>query len=166
MSKINIICKGCGKEFEIYRSRIDKIVRCSFACRRKNIKKVISDEGYILIFEPENPNANATGYILEHRKIMAAYLGRKLKRSEDVHHINGVKTDNRIENLQVMNHSDHAKLSNSHGGWNKKLSTTDVINIRNLHSTGMYSQKELCSIFKIKAPAMSNVINKKSWNRI
>lgn len=45
----------------------------------------------------------------EHRYIMEQYLGRKLSRSEVVHHKNGDKRDNRIENLEIMSLSDHAK---------------------------------------------------------
>lgn len=54
-------------------------------------------------------------YKLLHRKIMEDYLGRKLLRSEDVHHINENKKDNRIENLQVMSKSEHSSLHNSKG---------------------------------------------------
>ena len=64
-------------------------------------KTEISQGGYIKIYEPEHPNSNGNGYILEHRKVMSQMLNRPLLDSEQVHHKNGDRQDNRPENLEL-----------------------------------------------------------------
>jgi len=51
-------------------------------------------------------------YRKQHRWFMEQHLGRPLRADEDVHHINGVKTDNRLENLEVVPHGKHSTMTN------------------------------------------------------
>lgn len=70
-----------------------------------------SNYGYILVTDPEYAR-DSDNYAFEHRKIMQEALGRRLRRDEVVHHINEDKTDNRLENLQVMSLAEHTGLHN------------------------------------------------------
>ncbi len=61
--------------------------------------------GYKFILNKKHPNAKKSGYIAEHIFVMSEFLQRPLLKTEVVHHKNGIKDDNRIENLELWSHS-------------------------------------------------------------
>lgn len=83
---------------------------------RWNGGRTRNGEGYVLVWvAPDHAFAemrNKAGYILEHRLVMAEHLGRPLRRQETVHHINGNKADNRLNNLQLRQgkHGKHNRF--------------------------------------------------------
>lgn len=61
----------------------------------------IRDDGYVEYYRPEHPSATRHGKVLGHRMVMSDHLGRALLPSEHVHHMNGDRGDNRLENLEL-----------------------------------------------------------------
>ena len=64
--------------------------------------RTVASNGYVLIRIPGHVHADVRGYVYEHRFIASEKLGRPLKKGEVVHHIDGNKTNNSPENLQIV----------------------------------------------------------------
>ena len=72
--------------------------------------RTIDRDGYVLLWYPFHPHATKTGYVREHRLVMEEHLGRLLQPWEVVHHRNGVRANNAIENLELFaSNGDHLR---------------------------------------------------------
>lgn len=109
-SVIEKVCEQCGLVVRRGRSQYRNRTFCSIQCRQENratdaIRQVTAG-GYIKVFVGRHrPGATQAGHILEHRKVMQEVLGRALLPQENVHHINGVRDDNRVGNLELWSKS-------------------------------------------------------------
>uniref|UniRef100_A0A6M3KIY2 Putative homing endonuclease n=1 Tax=viral metagenome TaxID=1070528 RepID=A0A6M3KIY2_9ZZZZ len=162
-------CEVCGKERWVYlQNGVPKFTHCkSCAMKRESTRRKCSEahsgknsytwkggkitvkRGYINIWTPPDnffyPMANSDGYIREHRLIMAQHLGRCLHRWEIVHHKNGIKDDNRIENLELSSSGAHS-LAHSKGyreGYQKGLKDGKDKQIQELKELMQRQEKEL-----------------------
>jgi hypothetical protein len=100
------VCKNCEQVFlSKYKDRKFCSVECACEYRRKKPKTAkISKDGYKRIWLTDGSS------IKEHTYIMEQHIGRKLKQDECVHHIDGNRSNNDIENLQLMTIGEHSKL--------------------------------------------------------
>src|SRR5699024_7530836 len=70
----------------------------------------MNNEGYVLLKIPTHPLSFSNGYVLEHRVVFESIIGAYLDKEVIVHHINGIKHDNRFSNLQMMDRGYHTTL--------------------------------------------------------
>ena len=103
------LCKTCNKPLSHPATiRQPRANYCSWECRfPRKYTGIKGPGGYILVFRPEHPFARMNGYVAQHRLVMEQVIGRFLDPSEVVHHKNGIRNDNRPENLELLNRSLH-----------------------------------------------------------
>jgi hypothetical protein len=78
-------------------------------------------DGYVFLYRPAHPKADSNGYVRRSWLILEEFLGRSILKGAIVHHVNGIKNDDRPENLQELFPSRHQTLSEEH---KMKLSKT------------------------------------------
>ena len=102
-----------------------------------------SSYGYIMICSPDHPYKNKRGEVFEHRLVMEQHIGRYLKPYEVVHHINGIRDDNRLENLELTDIHEHQRSKHLKGfrdKYNRFHNTEEEMNIANATYDAMQNQ--------------------------
>lgn len=103
---VSVPCAFCGVYFKRKLSLIERSEKnyCSHGCYTNDVKEDrLCPLGYIRYWTEGK-------YRYRHRQIMEEYLCRPLLKDEVVHHKNGDRTDNRLENLQLMALGEHTKM--------------------------------------------------------
>jgi len=101
----------CGTHYERWRLKGDPLDAKPYRPYGQR-GPFIRTDGYIEVYEPEHPLARSDGRVMVHRKV-AWEAGLFDDPSLHIHHINGVKDDNRLENLEALDVVEHARRHGS-----------------------------------------------------
>lgn len=115
---IETSCSVCGEQCFVRKYLADRGVAaiCGQSCNGVRKTKAHTgathkQRGYVVVHRPDHPMSDKAGKLLEHRLIMSEHLGRLLEAHEVVHHKDGNRSNNAIENLELLqSHKEHAAV--------------------------------------------------------
>lgn len=119
--------------------------------------RITNSYGYIMIKKPSHPFAQESGYVREHRLVMEVELQRYLTADEIIHHKNRNKSDNRPENLEVVDMAEHRRIHNIEDKIYE--SKYDLELIRELYLEG-YSTRKIAEMIGIGKSTVGYYIRK------
>jgi hypothetical protein len=70
---------------------------------------MLDKDGYLKRYAPDHPWPRKGGYVREHVRIMELHIGRRINVGEAVHHKDHDKTNNALENLELLKHGEHSR---------------------------------------------------------
>lgn len=136
----------------------------------KELKGTLSKVGYYMV-SLNKEHKISKEYV--HRLVCETFLGKE-EHHECVNHINGDKTDNRVENLEWTTYSENNKHAyeinlKSNRGENQsrhKLKEYQVLDIRRIYAEGNHSHRELAKMYGVEHSTIGCITRKESWTHI
>lgn len=130
-------------------------------------------DGYHFIGLKKNQKAK---YLRVHRLVALVFIDNPYNKPQ-VNHINGIKNDNRVENLEwctLSENRQHAYDTGLQNGKSRqgvrnnfaKLDKGRVVKIRRLYSAGDFTQKEIANKFNVSQPCVNKIVNNKDWRHV
>lgn len=119
--------------------------------------RVVDSYGYVMIKKHSHPYSQSSGYIREHRLVMEVELQRYLTADEIIHHKNRDKSDNRPENLEVVDMAEHRRIHNIEDRIYE--SKYDLELIRELYLEG-YSTRKIAEMIGIGKSTVGYYVRK------
>ena len=156
-----------AKEFNVNRALISYIKNHNHQYR---ILKPYMSSKYLSIDLRKNNQRFAKRI---HHLVLETFM-RSRKGKEECNHLNGIKTDNRLENLEWVTHSENCKhkyrvlgYETLHGerNGNSRLTEKDVLEIRKLCKQGC-SQRKIAKLFHVCKTTIQYINNRKLWKHI
>lgn len=148
--------------------RVKSLVR-KWRVREIIRKPVLQTRGYLQVELKKEDN---TKVYKVHRLVAQAFLSN-VENKKQVNHIDGIKTNNRFENLEWTTQSEnmkHASVLGLMARWGNhhkaKLTEKDVIKIRSVYANGSFFQRELAEKYKVSLPTINLIINNKRWKNL
>jgi hypothetical protein len=111
-SKLKMRMAKLGKKLsEEHSQKVARTLNHESGPKNHNWKGGHLHDGYVCIRVPYHPRAYANGYVKMAILVAERKLGRSLFDGEVTHHINGIKNDDRPENISVLNANDHNSIT-------------------------------------------------------
>lgn len=136
---------------------------------RRPLKPQLMENGYVYV----NLSKNGKTKMYTVHEVVAFFAGLDLI-DKQVNHINGIKTDNRLENLETVTAVENMRHAKETGLWtaargeqkSKNLTENDVRTIRARYARGNVTQTELAKEYGVMPQNIGRIVNNKAWTHV